>query len=91
MLPYPTDLTLIFSEVETVLMTVDNFQSLCLELHSVPPPPRSVSYSKAGVMLWLLTSPLRTWMDLAWGLYRSHQDPALKKAKSHITVSDGKL
>ena len=83
------DVTLMYSEVQKVLQSVHNFKTLCLELRSIPPPPNNSSYSKEGIMLWLLISSQRTWMDLAWGLYNTHQDLALERAKSNVTVSDG--
>ena len=64
-------------------------KSLCQELHSIP-PPREGSYNMTGVKLWLLTNPMRSWMELAWGLYRSSLDDALKEVKCEVTIQKGK-
>ena len=81
------------SKVEMVLQNNNlgqkDFETLCRELHSIP-PPKYGSYSMSGIQLWLLTSPMRTWTELAWGLYRSCLDSALKEARLEIIEEEGK-
>ena len=67
----------------------EDFEALYRELHSIP-PPKYGSYSMSGMQLWLLTSPMRTWTELAWGLYRSCLDSALKEARLEIMEEEGK-
>ena len=71
--------------------TGKEYEVLCRELYSIPPPKHG-SYSMLGIKLWLLTSPMRSWMELAWGLYRScldNADKALKQARHEIMEEDG--
>ena len=42
-----------------------------------------------GIKLWLLTGPMRSWTELAWGLYRSHLDNALKQARLESLQDEG--
>ena len=80
------------SKVEMVLhhnLGQKDFETLCRELRSIP-PPKYGSYSMSGIQLWLLTSPMRTWTELAWGLYRSYLDNALKQARFEIIKEEGK-
>ena len=65
-----------------------DYEPLYRELHSIP-PPKYGSYSMSGIQLWLLTSPMRTWTELAWGLYRSCLDNALKQARHEIIEEEG--
>ena len=65
------------------------YEILYRELHSIPPPPDGGSYSISGIQLWLLTSPMRSWMELAWGLYRGRLDNALKQARLEIIQDEG--
>ena len=68
-----------------------DFNSLCQKLLSVPPPEGGLScYNIMGIKLWLLISSRRTWVDFSWGLYMSHMDGALKKAKENIIIDGGK-
>ena len=80
------------SKVEMILqnnLQQDDYKVLYQQLYSVP--PREVgSNCMLGIKLWLLTSPLRSWMELAWGLYRSHLDKALKQARHEIIEEEGK-
>ena len=89
-----TDLSFVFPKVENVLSAEGNdgekFAIFCQELHSIP-PPNDGRYNMMGIKLWILTSPLRTWVDLAWALYRSCMDTALKEAKQNITVEEGEI
>ena len=66
-----------------------DFEALYRELRSIP-PPNNGSYSMSGIQLWLLTSAMRTWTELAWGLYRSCLDSALKEARLEIIEEEGK-
>ena len=66
----------------------EDFKVLYRELHSIP-PPKYGSYSMSGITLWLLTSPTRSWTELAWGLYRSCLDNALKQARHEIVEVEG--
>ena len=77
--------------LETNLIQQKDYEVLCWELHSIPPPKHG-SYSMLGIKLWLLTSPMRSWMELAWGLYRSclhNADNALKQARQEIIEEEG--
>ena len=78
--------------METILqnnLQQDNYKVLYQQLYSIP--PREVgSNCMLGLKLWLLTSPRRTWMELAWGLYRGHLDKALKQARHEILEEEGK-
>ena len=78
------------SKVERVIQTLrqEDYEILYRELHSVP-PPKDGAYSMLGIKLWLLTSPMRSWMELAWGLYRSCLDDALKQARHEIIKEEG--
>ena len=79
------------SKVEMVLQSnlgQENYKVLYRELYSIPPPTHG-SHSMLGIKLWFLTSPMRSWMDLAWGLYRSHLDNALKQARLQIIQDEG--
>ena len=67
----------------------EDYKALYRELYSIPPPEVG-SNSMLGIKLWLLTSPLRSWMELAWGLYRSHLDKALKQARHEVIEEEGK-
>ena len=80
------------SQVETFIrenLAEKDYEILYRELHSIPPPADGGSYSISGMQLWLLTSPMRSWTELAWGLYRSHLDTALKKARHEILLDEG--
>ena len=79
------------SKVEMVLQSnlgQEDYKILYRELYSIPPPTHG-SHSMLGIKLWLLTSPMRSWMELAWGLYRSHLDNALKQARLQIIQDEG--
>ena len=79
------------SKVEMVLQSnlgQEDYKVLYRELYSIPPPTHG-SHSMLGIKLWLLTSPMRSWMELAWGLYRSHLDNALKQARLQIIQDEG--
>ena len=79
------------SNVEMVLQSnlgQEDYKVLYRELYSIPPPTNG-SHSMLGIKLWLLTSPMRSWMELAWGLYRSHLDNALKQARLQIIQDEG--
>ena len=79
------------SNVEMVLQSnlgQEDYKVLYRELYSIPPPTHG-SHSMLGIKLWLLTSPMRSWMELAWGLYRSHLDNALKQARFQIIQDEG--
>ena len=79
------------SKVEMVLqcnLGQEDYKVLYRELYSIPPPTHG-SHSMLGIKLWLLTSPMRSWMELAWGLYRSHLDNALKQARLQIIQDEG--
>ena len=79
------------SKVEMVLQSnlgQEDYKVLYRELYSIPPPTHG-SHSLLGIKLWLLTSPMRSWMELAWGLYRSHLDNALKQARLQIIQDEG--
>ena len=79
----------------------EDYKALYWELHSIPPPQCGSKYNMSGIKLWLLTSPLRSWMELAWGLYRSYPDnadkadkavcfnAALKQARDEIIQDEG--
>ena len=67
----------------------EDYETFYRELHSIPPPPNGGSYGVLGIKLWLLTSPMRSWTELAWGLYRSHLDTALKQARLEILQDEG--
>ena len=72
-------------------LTKEDFEVLYRQLHSIP-PPEGGSYGVLGIKLWLLTSPMRSWMELAWGLYRScrdNTDEALKQARKEIIQDEG--
>ena len=79
------------SKVEMVLQSnlgQEDYKVLYRELYSIPPPTHG-SHSMLGIKLWFLTSPMRSWMELAWGLYRSHLDNALKQARLQIIQDEG--
>ena len=79
------------SKVEMVLQSnlgQEDYKVLYRELYSIPPPTHG-SHSMLGIKLWFLTSPMRSWMELAWGLYRSHLDSALKQARLQIIQDEG--
>ena len=81
------------SKLEMVLQSnlrQEDFKVLYRELYSIPPPTHG-SHSMLGIKLWLLTSPMRSWMELAWGLYRSHLDNALKQARLQVIEGDGSI
>ena len=65
-----------------------DYEVLCRELHNIP-PPQDGPYSILGIRLWLLTSPMRSWTELGWGLYRSCLDNALKEARDEIIIAEG--
>ena len=67
----------------------EDYKVLYRELYSIPPPTPG-SHSMFGIKLWLLTSPMRSWTELAWGLYRSHLDNALKQTRLEILQDEGK-
>ena len=83
------------SKVKTVIqenLGGNDYEGLCRELHSIPPPPSGGSYGMLGVKLWLLTSPMRSWMELAWGLYRScrvNEHKVMKQARRKIIPHEG--
>ena len=80
------------SQVETFIqenLTQKDYEKLYRELRSIPPPPKGGPYGISGIKLWLLTSPMRSWTELAWGLYRSHLDTALKQARLEILQDEG--
>ena len=69
----------------------EDYKALYRELHCIPPPKHG-SYSMLGIKLWLLTSPMRSWTEIAWGLYRScldNADKALKQARDEIIEDEG--
>ena len=79
------------SKVEMILQSnlgEEDYKVLYRELYSIPPPTHG-SHSMFGIKLWLLTSPTRSWTELAWGLYRSHLDNALKQARLEILQDEG--
>ena len=68
-----------------------DYEILYRELHSIPPPKHGCHFT-LGIKLWLLTSPMRSWMELAWGLYRSclnNADKALRQARHEILEEEG--
>ena len=80
------------SQVEAFIqknLTQEDYEILYRELHSIPPPPNGGSYGISGIQLWLLTGSMRSWTELAWGLYRSHLDNALKQARLEILQDEG--
>ena len=90
-MPTDTSFYLTKSKVEMVLQSnlrQEDYKVLYRELYSIPPPTHG-SHSMLGIKLWLLTSPMRSWMELAWGLYRSHLDNALKQARLQIIQDEG--
>jgi hypothetical protein len=92
--PEDTSLFLSISKVEMVLQSnlgQEDYKALYRELHCIPPPKHG-SYSMLGIKFWLLTSPMRSWTEIAWGLYRScldNADKALKQARHEIIEDEG--
>ena len=86
-----TSLYLTKSKMEIILQSnlgEEDYKVLYRELYSIPPPKHG-SHSMFGIKLWLLTGPMRSWTELAWGLYRSHLDNALKQARLEILQDEG--
>ena len=86
-----TSLYLTKSNVKKILQSnlrEEDYKVLYRELYSIPPPKHG-SQSMFGIKLWLLTGPMRSWTELAWGLYRSHLDNALKQARHEILQDEG--
>ena len=70
----------------------EEYTKLYTELMSVPPLGDGCKNYLMGIKLWLLTSPSRSWEELAWGLYRSHLDRALEEIKrQHIVLAPGNI
>ena len=71
-------------------LSEDDFRNLYREWHSIP-PPKNGQYSIMGLQLWLLTSSKRSWIELAWGFYRSFLNDQLEKARHEIVTDEGNV